>query len=210
MVARLTYFIFMRLPTLSPVLRLLLAVSLTSASCHKPARVEITESRPRHSTEGADKDKVGVSVDEAFPSSDGYRWKLPEGWKEGAASQLRQLNFSFGPNGEGECYMSQVQGSEADNIRRWCKQMGQPEMTDDQVASLPLKPFFGTQGRFVDLSGTYTGAGGAAPRPDYRMLGLIREGNDVTVTVKMTGPAALVAQHAEKFDAFCSSLRFSR
>ncbi len=200
----------MRLSAFSPSAPLLLALSLVAASCHKADRVEITETRPRHSTEGAEKDKIDVPLDSSLPSADGYRWKLPAGWKEGAASQFRQLNFSFGPNGEGECYLSRVQGSEADNIRRWCKQMAQPELTDEQVSALPLKPFFGTQGIFVDLKGTFSGAGGAAPKPDYRMLGLIREGNDLTVTVKMTGPAALVAENAEKFDAFCASLRLSQ
>jgi hypothetical protein len=175
--------------------------------CSEPDRVEIEESRPRHT--GEKESRLDVSYEDAFPSLGEYRWALPAGWKEEPPQQFRLVNFSFGPNREGECYLSQVQGGMSENIGRWCGQMGQPPLTGEQIAELPVRTLFGRPGRMVDLKGTYTGAMGAAPRPDYRLVGVVVAEGGQTVTVKMTGPAALVESNLDELDTFCSSLRLA-
>jgi hypothetical protein len=151
-----------------------------------------------------------VRYEDAFPTPEQYRWSKPSGWKELPATQFRKVNFSFGPNGEGECYLSSSSGGGVvENLNRWRAQMGQPELTAEQVTELPVKTLFGAPGRFIDISGTFTGAGGAEPKSDYRLLGVVYSEGNTTVTVKMTGPAPLVEAEKGNFDTFCASLRLA-
>jgi len=176
-------------------------------SCGKPERIEISESRTPHTSE--ETPKLDVPYAESLPANDGYRWKLPAGWKEKPATQFRRANFAFGPNDAGECYLSLTQGSDAENINRWRGQMGLPELSEEQVLGLPTKEMFGRPAVFVDLSGTYSGAAGAPPQENTRLLGLVRAENSVTLTIKMTGPADLIAQEAGRFEEFATSLQLT-
>ena len=168
--------------------------------------MEIAESRPRHVSEKTP--ALDVPYEESLPSPDGYRWTLPAGWTEQPANQFRRINFSFGPNGEGECYLSVVDGSDVDNINRWRAQMALPPATEDEITTLPHKDLFNRPAAFVDLTGTFTGAGGAAPRENWRLIGVVRAAADGTRTLKMTGPADLVGRELPNFDAFLASLRW--
>lgn len=192
-------------PSLTP--GLLAAACSLLVSCGPGDRVEIKESRPRYTAEKAP--RLDVPLVDSLPSAEAYRWALPPGWVEKPATQFRQANFAFGPAGEGECYLSLTQGTELENINRWRQQMGQSALTEDELAALPRKEIFSRPAAFLDLTGTYSGAGGAAPESDTRMLGLVRAEGDVTITVKMTGPAALITTQAAAFDAFVASLRLT-
>ena len=71
----------------------------------------------------------------------------------------------------------------------------------------------GTDSAGVGSGGTGSFSGGsgpmmapAPPKPGYRMLGAIFEAPGFLFTLKLTGPEALVAAHAAKFDAFAQSL----
>jgi hypothetical protein len=186
---------------------LLAAATCALISCQRPERVEITQSRPRHSMEPAP--RLDVSLADSLPSPQQYRWSLPPGWTEKPATAFREANFAFGPGGEGECYLSRTQGSELENINRWRQQMGETPITEADLAGLPRKTIFGVPAVFLDLTGTYSGAGGAAPEAGTRMLGLVRAERDLTLTVKMTGPADLVGEHTANFDSFVASLRLT-
>jgi hypothetical protein len=195
------------MPAHPATLGLLVLAAGTIVSCRQPDRVEITDSRPRHTSEPAP--RLDVPLADSLPATQQYRWALPPGWTEKPATQFRQVNFAFGPAPGGECYLSLTQGTERENLDRWRQQMSQPPLTDDELAALPRKKIFGRDAIVIDLTGTYTGAGGAQPAPDTRLLGLVRAEGDVTITVKMTGPAALIADHAANFDAFVASLRLT-
>ncbi len=186
---------------------LALLVTATAVSCRPADRVEITLSRPRHSVEKAP--RLDVPLIDSLPATQKYRWTLPPGWIEIPATQFRLINFAFGPAGEGECYVSESRGSELENVNRWRQQMAQPPLGQDELAALPRKTILGHPAAFVDLTGAYTGAGGAAPAPNTRMLGVILADVDTTFTVKLTGPADLVAAHATHFDTFVASLRLT-
>ncbi len=187
-----------------PTTALLLA-TLGLAACGKPDRVEITQSRARFTSEPAPKLDVPYAL--AFPTADQFRWITPEGWKVLPAAQFRDANLAFGPNGEGECYVSILgASSEEGNINRWRAQMNLSPLPEAEIEALPKKNIFGREAKFVDFSGTYAGAGGAAPKENYRLLGVVRSERDATITVKMTGPAELVAANAANFDAFLDSL----
>lgn len=140
-------------------------------------------------------------------------WTLPESWKESATPDpmgMRLLDLRFGPNQEGECYISLMPGPAGGleaNVNRWRTQMGQTPYTADEIAKLPKKPFFNRDATFVAFDGDFKGFGAEAAKTGYRMLGLIHSADQATIFVKLTGPKALVEQNTAAFDAFCQSIK---
>lgn len=140
-------------------------------------------------------------------------WTLPEGWSESTTPDpmgMRVLDLRFGPNQEGECYISLMPGPAGGleaNVNRWRTQMGQPPYTADEIAKLPKKPFFNRDASFVAFDGDFKGFGAESAKTGYRMLGLIHSADQATIFVKLTGPKALVDQNAAAFDAFCLSIK---
>jgi hypothetical protein len=146
-------------------------------------------------------------------------WDTPMGWKEtpvdpsSPAAGMRLINLSFGPNGEGECYLSMMPGEAGGleaNVNRWRKQMGLPEWSQEELAKLPTKKLFGHESTFVSFDGDFKGMGDAEAKKDYRMLGLVQPTPQFTLFVKMTGPKDLVAANEAAFDQFCQSIDIKR
>jgi hypothetical protein len=140
-------------------------------------------------------------------------WTVPEGWSESTKADpmgMRLLDLRFGPNQEGECYISLMPGPAGGleaNVNRWRTQMGQTPYTADEIAKLPKKPFFSRDATFVAFDGDFKGFGAEAAKTGYRMLGIIHSADQATIFVKLTGPKALVDQNAAAFDAFCLSIK---
>jgi hypothetical protein len=140
-------------------------------------------------------------------------WTTPEGWTEKPPGQMRLIDMSFGPGGEGECYVSAMPGAAgglAANINRWRGQVGQPPLSDEEIDKLPRKMFLGAPAHFVSADGDFKNVGEETSRTGYRLLGLIHQAPDLTLFVKMTGPQALVEQNTAAFEAFCQSVQFRR
>jgi hypothetical protein len=140
-------------------------------------------------------------------------YTTPEGWAEAAAASMRDVNLSFGPNQEGECYVSRLPGPggglEA-NVNRWRKQFGAEPLTLEQIEALPTKPLFGQPATFVQVDGPFTpGMGSTETKENYRLLGLILSSDAGAVFVKMTGPQVLVEEQTAGFDLFTGSLDVS-
>lgn len=145
----------------------------------------------------------------ASPAGDAaaFEFTVPEGWQDEAATAMRQVNLKVGE--ASECYVSVLGGGGgglASNLNRWRKQMGQPELSEAEVAALPKKPLLGHEATFISIDGAFSGMGGAEAKPDYRMLGLALVSDVQAVFVKLTGPRAEVEAQTAKFDAFCASL----
>ncbi len=139
-----------------------------------------------------------------------FTWNTPEGWSRQTGLPMRDLSFSFGENGEGECYLSRLPGAGGGlvaNVNRWRGQMGQEPLSEEEVAALPSKSLFGLEGTFIDVTGDFSGMGAAETKKDYRLLGVILTSEAGAVFVKMTGPADLVAANEANFDQFCASLQ---
>lgn len=144
----------------------------------------------------------------------------PDGWKEapavtsGGMAGMRLINLTFGPNGEGECYLSAMPGNAGGleaNVNRWRTQMGQPAFTAEDLSKLPIRPFLGREATYVAFDGDFKGMGSAADaKSGYRLLGLVQAAPEFTLFVKMTGPKELVAQNEAAFDQFCQSISVKR
>lgn len=198
--------------------RLLSVVGLCigAASCEKPSRIEVTASRKVFTDEGIP--KMGSTTAQRYAANLAQSlliWTTPEGWNFLPATEFRQINFDFGPKREGECYLTLLPvssgGGMLENLNRWRKQMSLEALTQEQADALPTKQIFGRPVPMLDISGTYVAGSGpmmqaGAPRPDYRLMGLIFEAPGTLFTIKLTGPAALVAENLSKFDQFCNSL----
>lgn len=194
------------------------------SSCHRLAEKEvITESRETSAYSAKPNVDIPSSTrffDDAREEPQGrpnfrelLTWTIPEGWTESSKPDpmgMRLLDLRFGPNQEGECYISLMPGSAGGleaNVNRWRTQMGQTAYTAEEIAKLPKKPFFNRDATYVAFDGDFKGFGAESARTGYRMLGLIHSAEQATIFVKLTGPKALVDQNAAAFDAFCESIK---
>lgn len=192
------------------------------AGCGEPGAIKITEvreidpdfefERPALAESDASRFRYRVRSDEeaspAETTATQLTWETPEGWKQFPTSSMREANLRFGPNNEGECYVTRLSGMGGGltpNVNRWREQMGAEPLSDEEVAALPKKSLFGQPATLVSVDGTYTGVAGGG-KEDSRLHGLILYINGAMVTVKMTGPRELVMENEARFDAFCASL----
>lgn len=169
-------------------------------------RMEITQTRDISTYEA--KPKLNAYPQERF-GDERLRWETPSGWAQAERSQMRPVNLTFGPNKEGECYLAMLPGGAGGvlaNVNRWRKQMGQPEMTEEELAKLPKKTLMGIQGVYVTVDGAYTSVGATEAKPDHRMLGIVASLGEAGLFVKMVGPKALVEANTTAFDQFVASL----
>jgi hypothetical protein len=190
----------------------LLLLPLILCQCGGPSDTPITISETREMSPHEPFPRKGVSSAERFGKATfPFVFEKPESWSTAPATSMRMLNYTFGPSGEGECYLSATQGplgGIAENINRWRTQMGLPEKTIDEIAKEPLREFLGNKAFFVDLSGAYKGVGDTEAKPGYRMLTMYLPSEQITLIVKMIGPEELVEAEVKNFDAFCNSLQF--
>ena len=137
-------------------------------------------------------------------------WSMPTGWVELPPTDLRLANFSLQASPESECYLSVLPGSAGGvvgNINRWQKQMGQPDLTEAQIAALPKIPLLGLEATKVVIDGAFGGMSGTDPKSGYRMYGAVLQAGENSIFVKMTGPQAVLTPEETNFDAFCGSIR---
>lgn len=144
-------------------------------------------------------------------------WATPEGWSaapEGSSpGGMRLIDLRFGPNGEGECYLSAMPGKAGGleaNVNRWRTQMGQPPYSADELTKLPKKPFLNRDSTFVKFDGDFKGVGATEARKGYQLLGLVQEAPEFTLFVKMTGPKEVIEKNEAAFDQFCQSISIKR
>lgn len=198
-----------------------LLCSVLATSCKPPETVVITETREisshaRNAVADIPSSTRFYDDAEEKPRQPNFRdlltWTVPPGWTEVPpdAAGMRLVNLTFGPNQEGECYISLMPGSAGGleaNVNRWRTQMGQPPYTEEEIAKLGKKPFFNREATFVAFDGDFKGFGAEQAKTGYRLLGLIHSAEQATIFVKLTGPKALVEENAAAFDAFCQSIK---
>jgi hypothetical protein len=121
-----------------------------------------------------------------------------------------------GDKEDGECavfYFGAGQGGSVQaNVDRWMAQFEQPDgRTSKALAKTQKRPVGGFPVTTIDLTGTYTGAGGPmgpkVTKPGYRLLGGIVEAPEGPVFFKFTGPAKTVAANEAVFQKLLGSVK---
>lgn len=138
--------------------------------------------------------------------TDPFAADVPASWQPKAGSP-RSLHHTFGADGAGEVYVSQLSGPLRPNLDIWRAEVGlrQP-LSDEEFAAVPRCEMLGPDALWLDVAGTHTSMTGKRIE-DARVLVAVRaDGNDITFA-KLIGPAADVAAEVEAFRSFCASLR---
>ena len=145
----------------------------------------------------------------------GVKWTMPKGWTAEAPRQMRAATYrvpaAAGDAEAGECgvyFFGSGQGGTVEaNLDRWTKQFEPaahpPKITKETINGLSVTR--------VDVSGTYTGAGGPmatakTAKPGYRLLGAVVEAPEGLVFFKFTGPAKTVTANQAAFQGLLKSL----
>jgi hypothetical protein len=145
----------------------------------------------------------------------GVHWTAPSSWKAQAARPMRAATYVVpaapGDKEDGECgiyYFGQGKGGSVDdNMKRW---VGQFELAQ-QDAQPRKRTVNGLNVTSIDLSGTYTGAGGPmattkAIKPGYRLLGAIVEAPEGLIFIKFTAPTKTASANQAIFENLLKSL----
>lgn len=132
--------------------------------------------------------------------------QAPEGWIAQPPTQFRLVNYKFGANGEGEAYLSVVAGGALDNINRWYKQFGQPEITSTTMNQLPETSLFGNRAKIVEASGPFRGMRPGEQKDDWGLLGIVGIYDRQIATVKVLGPPELLQAERGTILAWAATL----
>jgi len=130
--------------------------------------------------------------------------EVPAGWKKLPAKQFRDLNFTLERDASVQCYLTVMAGGGGgleSNLTRWRGQMSQPAMSPEEMQALPKITMFGRDATFVEMTGTFGG------KPDYGFLAAYLDLPGSAMTLKMTGPAAVVAKEKDNFIQVAGTLR---
>ncbi len=150
-------------------------------------------------------------------SGGGIKWNPPGAWKAQPPRPMRAATYAVpaapGDKEDGECIVSYFGpgqgGGVKENVDRW---LGQFEEASARAAAKNAgKTINGLRVTTLDVSGTYSGAGGPmaaskVSKPGYRLLGAIVDGPQGPVFFKFTGPAKTVAANRAAFEAMLASL----
>jgi hypothetical protein len=129
-------------------------------------------------------------------------WETPAGWHAQPSSAMRVANFTAGPDGAVECYLTVLRGVAGGvpaNINRWRVQLGlEPEPPDGLTGTTPVQ-VLGHESVLVTLRGEGEGA--------RTILGMICPRERDVIFVKMIGPGEAVVAESAAFRSFVESLR---
>lgn len=154
---------------------------------------------------------LGATTEEPPASQsadDGYAYDLPEGWTALPPRTMRDINLRS--TGGAECYLTLTTGGEAalrGNVDRWRAQVGLGPINDADYAALERAPLLGGQAMVVTAEGSFTGMGGGEAQPGWAIHGLVMARDDQVLTLKLVGPAAVVAADHAAMLALAASLR---
>jgi hypothetical protein len=136
-------------------------------------------------------------------------YRLPAGWTERPASQMRAASFAVAGN-EGQTAdvsvipLPGLGGRELENVNRWRGQVGLPPITPAELGSQAEKvEIAGESASLFDLTGTAEGSSKKA-----RILAAMLDHNGMTWFFKMIGDDALVAAQKTAFVEFLKSVAF--
>ena len=150
---------------------------------------------------------------EAPQAAPAFAYTLPSGWEEVPPTQFRHINTRVRSAPNAECYLTFLPGDgggDLPNVNRWRGEMGQPPIDAAGVAALPRTTLLGAPAIRTDLTGSFTGMSGQKI-VEARMLGVLltKQGMPGALFVKFIGPANVIGDQTDEFDAFVASIDFS-
>ena len=151
------------------------------------------------------------------------KFDAPAGWvSKPPASAMRVVEYTLpktAPDTEDAAlavyfFPGQGGGTVQANIDRWVGQMTQPDgrASKDVAKTTTFQTTAGLKVTLLDLAGTYVaemtpGATERFNKPGFRLRAAVIEAPDGPYYVKLTGPAATVANWDKEFLAFVKSAR---
>jgi hypothetical protein len=137
-------------------------------------------------------------------------WSTPVSWRPvDHPSTMRLATFACGADPDVECYVTVLDGDAggtAANINRWCRQLGQQPLAEDEFAALRRVTVLGQPSPLVTVSGDYQGMGGET-QSGALMAGVVCVLPEQVLFVKMIGPQAAARAQIDNFVAFAESLQ---
>ncbi|MDX1681006.1 MAG: hypothetical protein R3242_09780 [Akkermansiaceae bacterium] len=134
----------------------------------------------------------------------------PDGWLQVPATEFRLLNYRFGDEGAGEVWVSLAGGGLVENLNRWLGQFSLDPVDADTLETWGKVPVGDYEGIWVEASGTYSPGMGQAPRGEQALAGVIVEGEDGLLTIKMVGPIPDVQAQKDALKEFAASLEWKQ
>ncbi len=137
-------------------------------------------------------------------------WRIPASWLPvDHPSTMRLATFSCGADADVECYVTVLDGNAggtAANINRWCRQLGQSPLTEEELGALRRITVLGEPSPLVTVSGDYQGMSGEN-QPGALVAGVVCVLPGQVLFVKMIGPQAAARAQVDNFVAFAESLQ---
>ena len=135
-------------------------------------------------------------------------WKLPTGWEEVPPGEMRLASFSVKKDGKQADVsiipLPGLAGDDLSNVNRWRGQVGQPAVTQEELAKLAEKvEIAGQSGQLFEQAGQNPSA-----NEKSRILAVIQRREGVAWFYKMIGDDTLVAQQKPAFIEFLKSVQF--
>ena len=149
----------------------------------------------------------------------GLQAHAPVDWKgEKPANRLRSHQFRLPRAKEDKedaelAVLPDLPGRPEENLQRWKELFMPPEgKTIDDIARIERFKIGKVQATYVDIAGTYLYkdrplAAKGTPRPDYRMLAVMLEGDEAVHLIRTVGPATTIQLNKGAFDAFIKALK---
>ncbi|HEV2392118.1 MAG TPA: hypothetical protein VG146_07115 [Verrucomicrobiae bacterium] len=137
------------------------------------------------------------------------QWKTPSGWQEMPPGEMRVASFRVTGESGKQAEVSVIPlpgfaGSDVDNVNRWRGQVGQPPVSQEEVAKLAQSVQIGDQtGKLYDQAGDTPGSGDKA-----RILAAMLPRDGIEWFFKMIGDDKLVEQQKPAFLEFLKSVAF--
>jgi len=156
--------------------------------------------------------QTGAPMDAGVPAGppSAVTGNPPPNWEAQPLTSMRQASFLVkGDNGAAAdislVALAGTAGGVLDNVNRWLSQLGQPEITADQLAKTAqhVSSALG-DATVVDLAGLPEGADAAK---DGRIIAGIASGEGRTYFFKMRGNAALAESQKDGFIRWIGSVR---
>ena len=189
----------------------LFASSAALVACGETAAVDLDAPRetqgatPHHAPQlNAERVRLGLA---AVPQMT-WQGPIPEGWERLQPSRFRVLHYGVKDQPDVVCYLTVLpRGDIVDNVNRWRGEMGLDPAPPEATRALPEHPLAGKPAAFVHLKGNLRAM--RSKLDDAGLLGLVSAAPGRVVTLKLTGPEAVVGQLEPTFLQLAASIRYA-